>query len=499
MNTAKIDDSMNNDNVFTKSVLVCISAILIALFILFLKNSFPIVIFLLGFLIFYFYILRSFDFWQRNIVILLAGYIILTRGFSYIGFRVGFFYVFIGEIIIFLSLTSCNFKTAVINLFKKTITKWLILWAFLGFVLSAISIAKYPTISILRDYAMVYYSIFVLFGYAFYKSYENLEIFYKILGGVFMLHAIWGLFYPFRSTIELFSPTLMGIVPLLSFRQDADSVVFMAGILYFLFLAGHYKWPKPLAFLLIAIQIALLLIFQVRAAFVGCLLVFLFLFIINRQKIMFKILIILLTIFTIGFVSNFSMPGRRGENDVVSATNILEDFGSIFNYNKAGTASFRMLWWKAIINDSLQSPKLLFFGRGFGPSLAFASYLEVGNVTRKDEEIGGLAKSPHSILITIFGRMGILGLFLWLGISYTFFSYMFKGIKVSKMLSNYKIHNILIWIAGFILMIIGTSIFGVLLESPFMAIPYFFFMGLGIAIVDKLELDYKRLNNENVT
>lgn len=187
----------------------------------------------------------------------------------------------------------------------------MLLWILLGLVLSAISVGKCPLISILRDYAMVYYSIFILFGYAFYKSYENLKIFYRILGWVFILHAIWGLFYPFRSTIESLSPTLMGIMPLLSFRQDADSIVFMAGIIYFLFLARQYKWPKLLAFLLIAVQMVLLLIFQVRAAFVGCLLVFLFLVILNRQKIISKILIILLTIFIIGLISNFSMQGRR--------------------------------------------------------------------------------------------------------------------------------------------------------------------------------------------
>jgi len=95
--------------------------------------------------------------------------------------------------------------------------------------------------------------------------------------------------------------------------------------------------------------------------------------------------------------------------------------------------------------------------------------------------------------------MGIVGLFLWLAINCAFFLHMLKGIRLSRILGEHKIHNILIWIGCFILAIIAASFFAVLLESPFMAIPYFFFMGLGLAIVDRLTVDYNRIETRKGT
>lgn len=348
-------------------------------------------------------------------------------------------------------------------------------------------------VSIARDYAIVYYSIFILFGYTFYKSPQTLETFYKILGWVFILHAIWGLFYPFRTVISAISPKLMGITPLFEFRQDADGVIYMGGVLYFVLMAKQYKWPKLSAFLLIFVQFCLILIFQMRAIYVGSFFVFVFLSILKKKKELCGVLLILILIFTLGFISNFNIQGRRGYSNRISAREIMREFISILDPQRSGTASFRLDWWQVIMKDSLDNPGLLFFGRGFGPSLAITSYTETGDWTRENEEIGGLAKSPHNIVITIFARMGVFGLFLWVGFNYLFFLNMFEGIKISSETDNREIHNILVWITGFILMIIGASIFSVLLESPFIAIPYFFFMGLGIAMVEKLKFDSKHI------
>ena len=305
-----------------------------------------------------------------------------------------------------------------------------------------------------------------------------------------MLHTIWGLFYPIRNSIVAISPKLMGIMPLFHFRQDADGVVFSGGILYFLLLAKQYKWPRLLALTLVTVQFALVFIFQTRSIYVSCLFLFLFLSVIRQKRTLAKIAVIIILLLIIGIVSNFKTAGRRGKHDVVSAQSLVYEFASIFRPKESGTASFRLLWWKSIIDDSLQNKRKLFLGRGFGPSLAIGDYLEVGTKSRRDEELMGIAKSPHNIVITIFGRMGLVGLCLWLGFNCIFFHYMLWGIKLAKRSNSYDIQNVLMWLSGFILVIVGTSVFGVLLESPFTAIPYFFFLGAGIGIVDKLAFDH---------
>jgi hypothetical protein len=292
--------------------------------------------------------------------------------------------------------------------------------------------------------------------------------------------------YPFRTVIEPISPRILGIVSMASFRNDADTVIFIAGILYFLLFTRQYRWPKLLSGSFIIAQIILFLIFQVRAAYVGILVVITFLFMTQKKKIVLKILMGFMAVFMIGLALNFSLPGRRGESDVVAPDTVINEIKSILFYRQSGTASFRILWWNAIIDDSLRNPALLFFGKGFGPSLVTASYFEVGEYSRKSEEIGGLAKSPHNILISIFSRMGLTGLLLWIGSMTSFYCYIFKGLKVCKKVADMMNYNIIIWVACFVSMVIGTSLFGVLLESPFTAIPFFFFMGMSMGIVDKV-------------
>lgn len=481
---------MDNTNTLGTILIVAIIAILTGGLIIFSKGLLIAVIVFLACVAIWRYLRKHFDLWQCNLIILLSGYFLLTRGFSYIGIHVKDFYIFIGEIVMGISLISYNFRPTIAKLFSNSISKWMIAWILLGFILVIVNLtqSQYRLISIVRDFAMIYYSIFLLFGYAFYKNYKNLEIFYKIIGWVFILHAIWGLFYMAEETIVRNSPLLMGFMPLFSFRGDADSLIFLGGALYFLLMARQYKWPKSLAFLTVIVQLFLILVFQGRAIYVSCFFVFLFLFIAGVKKIFFKIIILFILIFSAWIVSNFEMKAKSiGDHDV-SVEGTLQEFASIFKPDESGTARFRLVWWRFVIEQALKDPNLLLFGKGFGPSLAIdSSYMIVGNTVRKNEEIGGIAKSPHNFLITLFGRMGITGVFLWLVFNCLFFLHMLKGIRISRLLYEHKIHNILVWIACFILAIIGTSLFAVLLEAPFMAIPYFFFMGLGIAIVDKLK------------
>ena len=489
-------DNMNTLGII--SILVIIS-ILTGGTVLFSEVFLIAAIALLGCLVLYHFLLKNFQFWQCNIIILIAGYFMLSRGFSYVGIRLGSIYLFIGEIVIFLSLISFRRGSAIAKLASNAVSKWIFAWILLGCILAMTNLSQHRPVSIARDFAMVYYSIFLLFGYAFYKDYKNIEIFYKIIGWIFVFHAIWGLFYIARETVAANSPLLMGFMPLFSFREDADSLIFLGGALYFLLMVKHHNWNKLLVVLSVIIQFFLILLFQSRAVYVSCFLVFMFLSMTSTKKVLFKIMIVLMLIFAAGVVSNFTIKGEEDHYDM-SAEGTVQEFLSIFTPDESQTASYRLVWWRFVIEDALENPRSLLLGKGFGPSLAINRYsLMVGEWTREYEEVGGIAKSPHNFFITVFGRMGIVGLFLWLAINCAFFLHMLKGIRLSRILGEHKIHNILIWIGCFILAIIAASFFAVLLESPFMAIPYFFFMGLGLAIVDRLTVDYNRIETRKGT
>ena len=76
-----------------------------------------------------------------------------------------------------------------------------------------------------------------------------------------------------------------------------------------------------------------------------------------------------------------------------------------------GNNQFRLIWWKDVIEDTVHSKPLM--GQGFGADLS-ARFLADFDLLN-DETFA--ARSPHSMIVTVFGRMGIVGFLCWMAIS----------------------------------------------------------------------------------
>src|SRR5205814_514812 len=70
----------------------------------------------------------------------------------------------------------------------------------------------------------------------------------------------------------------------------------------------------------------------------------------------------------------------------------------------AGNNEFRAVWWKSVIDETNEKSPV--FGLGFGYDLAkrFLRSRQAGNPYEFD------TRSPHSIVLTIYGRMGLIGI-----------------------------------------------------------------------------------------
>jgi hypothetical protein len=76
-----------------------------------------------------------------------------------------------------------------------------------------------------------------------------------------------------------------------------------------------------------------------------------------------------------------------------------------------GNNQFRLIWWKDVIEDTVHSKPLM--GQGFGADLS-ARFLADFDLLN-DETFA--ARSPHSMIVTVFGRMGIIGFLCWMAAS----------------------------------------------------------------------------------
>ena len=124
---------------------------------------------------------------------------------------------------------------------------------------------------------------------------------------------------------------------------------------------------------------------------------------------------------------------------------------------------FRTVWWSVVYGETIDANPV--FGLGFGHDLA-RNFLEQYYADAPDDFN---ARSPHSILVTIFARMGFVGFLTFLGIVTILliqtWHYRKGNIQVfAAMCSSWAL--------------LASACFGVVLEGPMGAVPFWILLGL---------------------
>jgi hypothetical protein len=128
---------------------------------------------------------------------------------------------------------------------------------------------------------------------------------------------------------------------------------------------------------------------------------------------------------------------------------------------------FRVIWWRDVIDETASSAPV--FGLGFGSDLAsrfLADYDLLG-----DESFA--ARSPHSIVVTVFGRLGFVGLLAWIGVVAGL------GRMVWRLFRRGDADSL--GLASVACVILISACVGVVLESPMGAVIFWTVAGLGNA------------------
>ena len=141
--------------------------------------------------------------------------------------------------------------------------------------------------------------------------------------------------------------------------------------------------------------------------------------------------------------------------------------------NAAGTQHARFAAWGKIVSYGIANQSRLWLGVGFGPQFmndSGASYALLGRADAGD------VRSPHNYVLGTFARLGLIGVFLFLSaVSATA-----MGVVRSR---RRLFHDDLAFLAAVAFAaIMVTSMLGVILESPFGAVPFFWFVGVLTAV-----------------
>ena len=135
--------------------------------------------------------------------------------------------------------------------------------------------------------------------------------------------------------------------------------------------------------------------------------------------------------------------------------------------NKGDNNRFRLIWWRSVARETMSENPA--FGLGFGYDLAGGFVREYSPEIAEEFS----TRSPHNLFVTALGRMGLTGLLLWAGIFTLIVTRTWTALRGDDEI------DATLWSAA--TMILISSTFGVVLEGPMGALPFWVIVGVAAA------------------
>jgi hypothetical protein len=405
--------------------------------------------------------------------LLLIGYIVGSRGFAQLMPLPGL-PVFPAELGLAVGLGWLVSQAALRRTLpwrNDALNGTILLWLVLGTARVVIDVRHYGLLAI-RDYAMIYYAAF--FFLAQHHATDMRARRYLIGCLMLAVTALLPVYFLF-SEFPLFFFTHLTVqgVPLVYLKGDLAYTFLAAGslIIFHAVRGSHRFWGWPLAILVFLTVAA----GDSRASLVGSAVAMVWLLLARRWAFpavqAAAAAIVLMTVATLAYSGN--MPWATGRLEswrdrVVSIADVRSTlpYDSEDNAYKSDNNQFRLVWWRSVLQDTwAQGPV---FGLGFGYDLA------TNFVQQYDPDMGEefTARSPHSIIIGTFGRMGGVGLAALLVIVAAMTRQTWRALRD-------RATNPLtcgLWCAAWV--IFTSACFGVVLEGPMGAVVFWSLLGL---------------------
>ncbi|MCF7688392.1 MAG: O-antigen ligase family protein [Cephaloticoccus sp.] len=135
-------------------------------------------------------------------------------------------------------------------------------------------------------------------------------------------------------------------------------------------------------------------------------------------------------------------------------------------YYKGDNNRFRMVWWHAVVKETMDANP--WFGLGFGADLASRFVSEY--YPEQGEEFD--TRSPHNVMLTLLGRAGLAGLLPLLLITSLITRRIYRAAHTHD-------PSLGTWCAAWVILI--SACFGVVLEGPMGAVVFWSALGLASA------------------
>lgn len=410
---------------------------------------------------------------------LIFGYIVGNRGFANISLSAGT-PVFFGEVGMVLCLAMFGARLALAR--ENPIPKTHLAYAIVAFLLlggvrlygdAILRVSNVSPTTAIRDSATVYYAVFFFIAY-------------KIGGNGTARHFVerW-MMIGFLAlipivAIQMFSGILQRFTirgtPLIMHKNDL-LCTYMGIAAFYYYLRPHAGWTRTACKILSVLFLGGMLLLLSRAAFFGFGCAALLLVMARQVKfLVYQAVVGCVALIAVLVFQASGIGGQSGflvdlTDKVASMTDVsgTGQYRSQWGEVSAANNQFRLVWWQSVVNDTLE--KGPWFGLGFGYDLAGSFIREYYGNRMADFA----ARSPHSIAVTVFGRMGIIGFLTFLAVLVLIARDAFSAARQvahRREQPAYLAH----WCA--VVNLLGSAMFGVVLEGPMGGILFWSFLGL---------------------
>ncbi|MBC7366394.1 MAG: hypothetical protein H7343_06200 [Undibacterium sp.] len=407
----------------------------------------------------------------------LLGYIAGNRGFAQLQLAPGL-PLFPAEAVLLVAVPALLARLAQkhTQAFRRDPLNYaVVLWVVLGAARLPVDFSRHGFLAA-RDFAMVYYTAFFFLGQAFAAHAGSARLLRRALTAGCLALPLLAPAFRYFPDFFLGTLTVRGI-PLVYYKDDLLATLFAAAF-FWLWTCWETRrrraWLVPVAACLLMIGTTS----SPRAAMVAVAGVTATWLLARRWQIAAAQTAVIGTATLIALLL-FALSNRDLRETAAYST--YENVVSIFDYEAKGRYTnrdsgdpgdnnrFRLVWWHAVADESLAESPV--FGLGFGHDLAARFLADYGLLGADDFS----ARSPHSMVVTVFGRLGFAGLACWLavaagmaGMTRRIFRH---GTAASRGLASVAW---VIWI---------SACFGVVLEGPMGAVVFWTVLGLANASV----------------
>jgi hypothetical protein len=349
---------------------------------------------------------------------------------------------------------------------------WTVLaWMLIGTARVLFDLPHYGMLAI-RDFAMIYYAGFFFVAQSLSADERSRRFLCRclVVGGILLPPV----FAAYESFSEFFFRTLtLHGVPLVYYKGDLlETFMSVCAVTIFFAAKGRHRyWAWPFAVLV------LLQVFgsESRASILGALSSLVWLLLARRP--LFPALQAGAAVLAFGVVVLLASVGentwaRERLDGLGDRVNSLSDaygqrsYESNESSDKGDNNRFRIVWWGTVAKETLDQAPVC--GLGFGYDLA-KGFMQTYDPAMGDDFA---ARSPHSIIMSVFGRMGSIGLAAFL----TFVGALM--VKTWRSLRNRSTDPVAVglWCAAWV--ILTSACFGVVLEGPMGAVLFWSVLGL---------------------